>query len=539
MSDSFYYGNPNLKRAGVELQYEDWQLEEYAKCADNPIYFLEKYMKIVSVDKGLVSFDLYPFQREIAVKVINNRFVICKMPRQSGKTTTIAGLILWHVLFNANFQVAVLAHKADQAREILGRIQLAYESLPLWLQQGINSWNKGSIELENGSKIKASATSSSSIRGGSFNLIYLDEFAFVEPGLQQEFFASVYPTISSGNTSKVLITSTPKGLELFYKIWTDSVEGKNSYVRVDVGWWDVPGRDEEWRVETIRNTSEEQFRQEFGCEFLGSSDTLIAGDVLARIPTISPIETKNNDLYIYEHPKKTGVYAMSVDCSRGTGHDYSAFTVIDVSSVPYKIVATYKNNKISPLIYPNVIYSVAKYYDNALVLVEVNDIGQQVVDLLRIDLEYDNLLVSKSMGRAGQVLSAGHGRGAQTAGVKTTKQVKRIGCANLKTLVEANKLILNDFNVLNELSTFVYNGTSYEAEEGKHDDLAMSLVLFAWLTNQQYFKELTNIDIRQNLYDDNLKAIEEDLTPFGFINDGSVHNLYDEEFNEFTNSYIL
>jgi len=539
MSDSSYYGNFNLKRAGVELQYEDWQLEEYAKCAENPIYFLETYMKIVSVDKGLVSFDLYPFQREIAVKVINNRFVICKMPRQSGKTTTIAGLILWHVLFNANFQVAVLAHKADQAREILSRIQLAYESLPLWLQQGIVSWNKGSIELENGSKIKASATSSSSIRGGSFNLIYLDEFAFVEPGLQQEFFASVYPTISSGSTSKVLITSTPKGLELFYKIWTDSVEGKNSYVRVDVGWWDVPGRDEQWRLETIRNTSEEQFRQEFGCEFLGSSDTLIAGDVLARIPTISPIETKNNDLRIYEYPKKSGIYTMSVDCSRGTGHDYSAFTVIDVSAVPYKVVATYKNNKISPLIYPTVINSVARYYENALVLVEVNDIGQQVVDLLRIDLEYDNLLVSKTMGRAGQVLSSGHGKGSQTAGVKTTKQVKRVGCANLKTIVETNRLIINDFNILNELSTFVFNGSSYEAEEGKHDDLAMSLVLFSWLTNQQYFKELTNIDIRQNLYDDNMKAMEEELTPFGFINDGSVHDLYDEEFNEFTNSYIL
>ena len=539
MSDTSYYGNFNLKRAGVELQYEDWQLEEYAKCAENPIYFLETYMKIVSVDKGLVSFDLYPFQREIAVKVINNRFVICKMPRQSGKTTTIAGLILWHVLFNANFQVAVLAHKADQAREILSRIQLAYESLPLWLQQGIVSWNKGSIELENGSKIKASATSSSSIRGGSFNLIYLDEFAFVEPGLQQEFFASVYPTISSGSTSKVLITSTPKGLELFYKIWTDSVEGKNSYVRVDVGWWDVPGRDEKWRLETIRNTSEEQFRQEFGCEFLGSSDTLIAGDVLARIPTIAPIETKNNDLRIYEHPKKSGIYTMSVDCSRGTGHDYSAFTVIDVSAVPYKVVATYKNNKISPLIYPTVINSVARYYENALVLVEVNDIGQQVVDLLRIDLEYDNLLVSKTMGRAGQVLSAGHGKGSQTAGVKTTKQVKRIGCANLKTIVETNRLIINDFNILNELSTFVFNGSSYEAEEGKHDDLAMSLVLFSWLTNQQYFKELTNIDIRQNLFDDNMRAMEEELTPFGFINDGSVHNLYDEELNEFTNSYIL
>jgi len=536
MNNTAYYGNINLKRAGISIEFTDDQLVEFAKCAENPIYFLQNYVKIVSIDKGLVDFNLYNFQNEIVVKSVNNRFVICKMPRQSGKTTTIAGLILWYVLFNSNFQVAVLAHKADQAREILGRIQLAYENLPLWLQQGIVEWNKGSIELENGSKIKASATSGSAIRGGSFNLIYLDEFAFVEPGLQQQFFASVYPTISSGNTSKVLITSTPRGLELFYKLWMDSVEGRNSYVRVDVGWWDVPGRDDKWREETIRNTSEEQFRQEFGCEFLGSSDTLIAGDVLARIPIMNPIEIKN-DLNIYEHPKNGCTYAISVDCSRGTGHDYSAFTVIEVGSVPYKVVAAYRNNKIPPLLYPNVIYSVAKYYDNALVLVEINDIGQQVADLLKIDLEYENLVVSKNMGRAGQQVSGGHRTGA-LPGIRTTKQVKRVGCANLKTLIENNKLLINDFNILNELSTFAYNGTSYEATDGHHDDLAMSLVLFAWLTNQTYFKELTNIDIRNNLYDDNLRMMEDELTPFGFYNDGTV-NLYDDGPDEFNSQKYI
>ena len=537
MNNTSYYGNINLKKAGVIIDFTDDQLAEYAKCADDPIYFVENYVKIVNIDHGLVSFNLYQFQKEIAVKVINNRFVICKMPRQSGKTTTIAGLILWHVLFNSNFQVAVLAHKADQAREILSRIQLAYENLPMWLQQGILEWNKGSIELENGSKIKASATSGSAIRGGSFNLIYLDEFAFVEPGLQAEFFASVYPTISSGNTSKVLITSTPRGLEQFYKIWMDSVEGKNSYVRVDVGWWDVPGRDEKWKEETINNTSEQQFRQEFGCEFLGSSDTLISGDVLARLVTINPVDIKQ-ELNIFEHPKSNSLYAISVDSSRGTGNDYSAFTVIDVGNVPYKVVATYRNNKISPLLFPNVINSAARYYDNAIVLVETNDIGQQVVDLLRLDLEYENILMTKSMGRAGMIVSSGHGKKGQTPGLRTTKTVKRIGCANLKTLIETNRLIINDFNILNELSTFVLNGSSYQAEEGKHDDLVMTLVLFSWLTSQSYFKELTNIDIRNNLLDENLRTIEDELTPFGFINDGSV-DLYDEDTNEFTNSFIL
>jgi len=526
----FYLGNPNLKRSNVQIDWTPEEVQEFVKCSQDPIYFIENYMKIVNIDHGLVPFNMYNYQKEIVSKILNHRFVICKLPRQSGKTTTVAGMLLWHVIFYENFNVAVLAHKAEQAQEILSRIQLAYENLPKWLQQGVVEWNKRSIELENGSKIKASATSSGAVRGGSYNLIYLDEFAHVEPNIQSEFFASVYPTISSGNTSKVLITSTPNGLELFYKIWKESEESRNSYIRVDVGWWDVPGRDEKWKEETIKNTSEEQFRQEFGCEFLGSSNTLIRGDKLAMIPTVNPIELRGSDLAIYAAPKKHHNYFCVIDTARGVGGDYSAFVVIDATQIPYEIVAVYANNKISPLLFPNIINSVARYFNEAYLLVEVNDIGQQVADILRNDLEYENIFLSRVMGRSGQMISAGYGVRDMLPGVRTTKQVKRIGCALLKTLVENDRLIINDFSVLTELSTFVEKGETFEAEQGKHDDLVMCLVLFAWMTNQDYFRDITNTDVKKNLHDDNLKLIEEELSPFGFIDDGREIYEYDDGF---------
>lgn len=516
----FYMGNQNLKSQNVSVKFTKKQLEEYMKCSQDAFYFIEKYVKIVNIDKGFIPIELYPYQKEMISKVVNNRFVISKLPRQSGKTTAIAAVLLWYVLFNENYSIAILAHKAEQSREILGRLQLAYEALPKWLQQGVKEWNKGSLELENGSKIKASSTSGASARGGSYNLIYLDEFAFVPSHIQGTFFASVYPTISSGNTSKVVITSTPNGMELFYKMWTDSVEGRNSYVRIDVGWWDVPNRDEKWKQETIKNTSEQQFRQEFGCEFLGSTNTLIDATVLARIPIMNPIEIRGTDLNIYETPRKEGNYFCMVDTAHGVGGDFSTIVVIDAGSVPYRVVAVYRNNKISPLMFPNMINTVARYFNDAMILVETNDIGQQVVDLLRNELEYENILFTKHMGKNGIAISAGFGGSSVIPGIRMTKAVKKIGCANLKTVIETDKLLVNDFNILHELSVFIDNGVSFEAENGHHDDTVMCLVLFGWLAHQTYFKEMTNIDIRNSLYDENLKMLEEELTPFGIIDDG-------------------
>lgn len=514
-----YLGNARLKKAGITIDYTEEQITEIVRCSKDIDYFCKHYMKIVSVDEGVIPLELYDFQKDIMQSVVENRFSICKMPRQSGKTTTMVAVILWFVLFNESFNCAILANKASTAREILSRLQMAYEWLPPWLQQGLVEWNKGSLELENGSKILASSTSTSSIRGGSFSLVYLDEFAFVDSTLQEEFFASVYPTISSGNTSRVMITSTPKGMNLFYKLWVDAEEGRNEYIPIQVHWSAVPGRDEAWKEQTIKNTSEEQFRQEFECDFIGSSNTLINPTVLTRLVFHDPIQ-QNENLKVWKEKVSNHVYAISVDTSRGIGNDYSAFTVVDCSVVPYEVVCTYRSNVISPMLYPNVIYNTGRMYNDAIILVEINDIGQQVADILHHELEYEGILTAEWKGRAGQLLTAGFGGKGQQLGVRTTKQLKRVGCAGLKTIIENDRLIINDFEILKELTAFCVKGQSYAAEEGYHDDLVMSLVLFSWLTGQEYFKEMTDIDIRKNLLEANEKAMEDEMLPFGFFQDG-------------------
>lgn len=533
MASENYLGNPRLKKADTKINYTPDQVEEYIRCADDPIYFIKTYCKIVNIDEGLVNFDLWGFQEEMILSFEDNRFVICKMPRQVGKTTTVAAYMLWKILFNEEYSVAILANKDRQAREILGRIQLMFEHLPRWLQMGVSEWNKGNIKLENGSEILASATSSSAIRGTSQNMVYLDEFAFVPTNIQDEFFASVYPTISSGQTSKVLITSTPNGMNMFYRIWTEAEEGRNEYARVDVHWSQIPGRDQAWKEQTINNTSEDQFRQEYECEFLGSSNTLIHPNKLRNMVYKEAISSTDGGTKIYEDPKEEEIYAIIVDTSRGAGADYSAFIVVNVSSIPYKQVAVFRNNKISPMLYPEVIYQVAKKYNDAVVLIETNDIGQQVADILHYDLEYEGVLVTANNGKTGQQLSGGFGTTVHY-GVRTTKQVKRIGCATLKTLVESDKFLIYDYDTIYELSRFALKNSlkgnqSYEAEDG-HDDMAMCCVLFAWLTTQPYLAEMTDLDVRKHIYEQNEKMIEESMIPFGMYASGDES--WDEHVNE-------
>ena len=521
-----YLGNKNLKRVGVNVEYTQEEVQEYLKCARDPSYFIKNYVKIVNVDDGLVNFELWPFQEQMVSTFEDERFVICKLPRQVGKTTTVAAYILWRVLFTEQYSVAILANKLAQAREILGRIQTAYEWLPKWLQQGVKEWNKGNIELENGSEILASATSASAIRGTSQNLIYLDEFAFVPNNLQEEFFASVFPTVSSGKSTKVLITSTPNGMNMFYKIWVDSEEGRNSYARHEVHWSDVPGRDAKWKEETIKNTSEEQFRQEFECEFLGSANTLINPRKLAQIPFIKPYESKNGYDF-YEAPKPERLYVITVDTARGVGLDYSAFVVFDVTELPYRVVGKYRSKEISPMFYPDVVVNTAKAYNEAFLLIELNDLGEQIATVVQQDLEYDNVLTTSVKGRGGQQVGGGFSHRVQL-GVKTTKTTKRVGCSNLKDLVENDKLIINDYDLLQELSTFINIRNSYQAEEGHHDDLVMCTVLFSWLVRQEFFIELTDNDVRNRLYLENQRMIEDDVLPFGIIDDGHEAHLEEE-----------
>ena len=525
MLDNGYLGNAHLKRAGTNLEYTQEQAIEIAKCISDPIYFIKTYVKIVNVDHGLVPFQMWPFQETMVRTFHEERFSICKMPRQVGKTTTAAGYMLWCVLFQENFSIAILANKGALAQEILSRIQYAYEYLPVWLQHGIVTWNKRSLELENGSKIAAYATSASGVRGGSYNLIFLDEFAFVPQNMANEFFTSTYPVISSGQTTKVIIVSTPNGLNHFYKMWVDAEEGRSDYKPVEVHWSMVPGRDEAWRLQTIRNTSEEQFRQEFETEFIGSSATLIPGSKLKALGFRNPVEHTDDGLDIYVKPEPGHVYIATVDCAEGVGQDSSTISVFDVTEMPYRQVAKFKNNQISPLLYPTHIYNVATKYNNAYVLVETNNIGQQVVDILHYDLEYENIFRLEHHNIKGQSISAGFKRSV-SFGLKTTKSVKKIGCANLKTLVENDKLIIEDFDTIAELNTFVRVRDSYEAEEGNHDDLVMTLVFFAWLVAQSFFKETTNSDIRQRLMEEHNLNLEEEIAPVGVFDDGRQEEKY-------------
>jgi len=519
MTDT-YLKNPNLKKAHVSIEWEKEQIEEFLKCSKDPIYFIRTYVKIINLDEGLVNFNLYPYQEKMASMICDNRFSVIKTCRQAGKTTTSAAVILWHILFKDNYTIAILANKLATAREILSRVQRAYENLPKWLQQGVVIWNKTNLELENGNQILASSTASSAIRGYSINFLYLDEFAFVPRNIQHDFFTSVYPTITSGKDTKVVITSTPNGFDLFYQIWTNSTEERNEYTNLAVNWYDVPGRDEEWKKNTISNTSEDQFRQEFEAEFLGSANTLISPNILKNLVFKEPISISNEgNLRIYKEPIIGHFYFTVVDTSRGAGIDYSAFIIIDCTKMPYEVVAVYRNNNIEPLIYPNIIVPTCKYYNESHVMVENNDIGQQICDIIYQDLEYENLIFTKFMGRAGQIIGGGFG-GQVQRGVKTTKQVKRMGCASLKTMLENNKIITNDYNILNELSTFIQKGASYEAEEGAHDDLAMCLVLFAWAANQDYFKELTDSDLRLKLLREKEKLIEESMLPAMIVDAG-------------------
>jgi len=541
MSDNFqqitpdgiriYKGNPNLKSSGVSFVFSKEQIEERIKCMRDPIYFIQKYMKIVHVDRGLVPFDLYEFQKTLLKSYIDNRFTIAKLPRQVGKSTVTIAYILWTILFGPMQNIAILANKASTSRDILAKLQLAYEYIPMWMQQGIVSWNKGSIELENGSKVIAAATASSSARGNTYNVIFLDEFAFVPKNIAEEFITSVYPTISSGKTTKVIMVSTPNGMNLFYKYWTDAVQKRNLYIPIEAHWSVVPGRDADWAEDQVKQLGQEKFDQEFGCSFLGSSNTLISTSKLSTLAWVSP-SRKLNDLDVYEEPKPGHIYVVAVDTAEGQNLDYSAFTVIDCTTTPYKLVAKYRNNKITPMLYPTVIYNVANAYNTAYVLAETNSIGMQVVELLHKDLEYENIFSTTNMGRGGQRISAGFKKNSKL-GVKMTSQIKSIGCANLKGMLESDKVLIQDFDVISELTSFVASYGSYSAEAGCNDDLVMSLVLFSWLSTQQPFKEITDTNVRQKLVEEKIESMQEEILPFGIIDDGmdSAERFTDSEGN--------
>ena len=511
-----YLGNPNVKRDGIVTQWTNEEVLEYARCMKDPSYFATTYCKIISLDEGLVPFELYPYQEKMFEAFDKNRFNIVLACRQSGKSISSVAYLLWYALFHTEKTVAVMANKGATAREMLGRISLMLENLPFFLQPGCKALNKGSIEFSNNSRIVAAATSGSSIRGMSVSLLYLDEFAFVENAA--EFYTSTYPVISSGTNTKIIITSTANGIgNVFHKIWEGAAQGVNEFIPFRVDWWDVPGRDEEWKAQTIANTSQLQFDQEFGNTFFGTGDTLINAETLLKLRAKNPLRyLEGGDLKIYEETQKEHEYVMLVDVSKGRGQDYSTFNLIDISSRPFKQVAVYRNNLISPLLFPNIIYKWANSYNKAYVVIESNDQGSLVTNGLYHDLEYENMHVESAIK-------------ANALGIEMTRKVKRLGCSSFKDILENNKLEVCDDDTILEISTFVAKGVSYEASPGNHDDLVMNFVLLGYFMSTQYFSDMTDINLKEIMFKQKMKEIEDDLPPFGYIDDGLPAHPTEEE----------
>ena len=503
-----YLGNISVKRDGVNQQWSTELIQEYAKCMHDPEYFTEKYIKVISLDRGLVPFNLYQYQRNMFAEFNTNRFNIVLACRQSGKSISACAYLLWYALFHSEKTIVILANKGDTAREMLSRITLMLENIPFFLQPGAKALNKGSIEFSNHSRILARATSGSSIRGLSVNLLYLDEFAFVERAT--EFYTSTYPVIAAGTETKVIITSTANGIgNTFHKIWEGAIQGVSDFKPFRVDWWDVPGRDEAWKKQTIANTSQLQFDQEFANTFFGTGDTLVNAETLMSLRAREPIRRlENYCLNVYKETIKGHDYIMTVDVSKGRGQDYSTFNVIDISVSPFEQVAVYRNNVMSPILFPNIIYKYAKIYNEAYVVIESNDQGGVVCNGLYHDLEYENMHVESAIK-------------ANALGVEMTRKVKRLGCSAIKDVLENHKLSIVDENTILEISTFEARGQSYEASNGNHDDLMMNLVMFGFFISTQYFNDMTNIDLKKMLFDQKMRDIDNDIVPFGFIDDGT------------------
>ena len=506
-----YHGNPNLKPLAYQHDFSQEEIEEYIKCKNDPVYFIENYVKIITLDSGLQPFKLYDCQKKKVDCIMNNRRVVLMEGRQQGKTVTSAACILHYTIFEEDKTVAIMANKSAAAREVLNRYQIMYENLPIWMQQGVKTWNKGDVELENNSKVLTAATTAAAIRGKSVNWLYIDEAAIIPNNVADEFFTSVYPTISAGETTKILLTSTPLGYNHFWKFWNESLEGVNGFENMFIPYYEIPGRDDKWLEEQKQLLGQVKFNQEVMCEFLGSTNTLINSNTIGALSTIDP-EFQNANLDIYESPEKNHYYAMAVDTARGIGGDYSAFVVIDITEMPYKVVAKYRDNEIAPMLFPDVIGKVGRDYNDAFILIEVNDIGQQVVEILHQEIEYENIL-STVTEKNRQFVSPGFGKSTKL-GVNTSKQVKRQGCFTFKSLLEEQKLLVFDEHIIHEISTFIEKGNTYQADEGYHDDLVMCMVLFGWLSSQQFFKDMTDINTREGLYKQQSANIEHNLTPY-------------------------
>lgn len=506
---SRYLGLPNLKRANIKTQWTQEMINEWKRCRDDVVYFAQTYCAITHIDYGVIKVQLRDYQKDMLKIMAGSRMSVSKLSRQLGKTTAVAIYLAHYVCFNKAKAVGILAHKGSMSAEVLDRTKQAIELLPDFLQPGIVEWNKGSIELDNGSSIGAYASSPDAVRGNSFSLIYIDECAFI-PNFQDAWLA-IQPVISSGRHSKILITTTPNGMNHFYDIWTAAVEGKSGFVPYEAEWNSVKERlydDNDifddgwsWSSTTIFGSSVDQFRQEHRGVFSGGSGTLISGMKLAIMSHLNPINnTSETRFFKFKEPSPERKYIATLDSAEGRGQDYHALNIIDVTEDKWEQVAVLHSNTISHLILPDIILKYLNEYNEAPIYIELNSTGVSIAKSLYLDLEYENVICDNF----------------NDLGMKQTKRSKAIGCSILKDLIEKDKLIINYKETISELRTFIAKGVSWAAENGSNDDLVMSLVIFAWLSNQQKFNEYINKDdhrLASSIFRNELEEMNDDYSP--------------------------
>lgn len=488
---SRYLGIPNLKRAYVQTKWTDEMVNEWVRCRDDIVYFAEKYCAITHIDYGTIKVQLRDYQRDMLKIMHRDRMVACNLSRQLGKTTVVAIFLAHFVCFNEDKAVGCLAHVKPMAMEVLERTKQAIELLPDFLQPGIVEWNKGSIELDNGCSIGAYASSPDAVRGNSFALIYIDECAFIPNFL--DAWLAIQPVISSGRRSKIIITTTPNGLNHFYDIWNAALAGKSKFTPYNATWTSVKERlytdgddgvfDDgySWASSTIHSSSKEAFAQEHQTQFMGTNGSLISGWKLAKMEWMDCDPQDGGLFYQYKKPVEGHKYIAILDPAEGRGQDYHALHIIDITGFPFEQVAVFHSNKTSHLILPDVLMRYLMMYNEAWIYIELNSTGHSVAKSLFSELEYENMICDSY----------------SDLGMKQTKRSKAIGCSTLKDLIEKDKLIINNKDTIAEFRTFAENGVTWKAEEGFHDDLVMSLVCFAWLTTQMKFTEFCeNDDLR-------------------------------------------
>lgn len=522
-----FSNNPSLFGTNVKFPLSEKHIQEIYKCSTDIFYFIENYVQIFTLDNGWVVPKLRSYQKKLIQHYLDNRFSNVMMGRQSAKSTTTLLFILWKIIFFPDTTVGMAANKESMATENLSRLKDYFENLPIWLKVGVKAWNSTFITLDNGSKVYSAATSGNTFRGLGLSLLFVDEVAFID--CWDDFSKSVLPTISSGTKSQAIYTTTPKGLNHFYHMWTNGENGKSLFKNFRVEWWEVPGRDEAWKQEMLATLpgGEIEFAQEYACEFLGSSDTLIN---ISSLKMLRYSEVYVRDIFTfgfkrYEEVRECHQYIMTVDPAKD-GLDKFAVHVFDVSKFPFIQVAS-ANLNVNYLKMPGVLYEIGTYYNNAFIIIENNEgAGQSVVDKLYDNYEYENLYRDPNK---------------EYYGFRTTSTTRNQILSNLKIFLENNKIYLNDKDTIDQLFVFINRGGKYQADKGYHDDLVMALaILFAPFLHKNMYSDYQSFIASLEGEKEEIENLN--ISTFGFFDAGTEEvrevrglvDILDDDYEEYS-----